>query len=256
MGIIVSVTPRITASKPIHITKCTVSSEEIVKAAQIDVKFFSRKRDIATLSKFEILPELPAIDKTKVLSNLWQFAWLVQPMKPLWNGYMKSTHNDLHPGKSAVHFMPMIDMKASDYSCIYSTMHFVSEQAHKYLHDAVLTFDQPLYLKAMEIKMQERNSSSRLKDIVLILGTFHTCMSFYGSIGYLMTGSGLPSLLELIYAEHTVPHVLSGKAFSRATSGHLIIAGVLSALITSKSITVTWILTLKGIKNTATIMGS
>ena len=66
---------------------------------------------------------------------------------------MKSTHNDLHPGKSAVHFMPMIDTKASDYSCISSTMHFVSEQTHKYLHDAVLTFDQPLYWNGIEIKM-------------------------------------------------------------------------------------------------------
>ena len=83
MGIIVSVTPRNTASKPIPITKCTVSSEEIVKAAQIEVKFISRKRDVATLSKFEILPELMTIDNPKVLSNLWKFAWLVQPIKPL-----------------------------------------------------------------------------------------------------------------------------------------------------------------------------
>ena len=58
-------------------------------------------------------------------------------------------------------------------------------------------------------------------------------MSFYGSIGCLMTDSGLPSLLELIYAEHTVPHILFGKGFSRATRGHLISTGVLSALITS-----------------------
>ena len=32
-------------------------------------------------------------------------------------------------------------------------------------------------------------------------------MNFYGSVGYIMAGSGIQSLLELIYAEHTVPHI-------------------------------------------------
>ena len=77
----------------------------------------------------------------------------------------------------------------------------------------------------MEIKSHEQVTKSRLKDIVLLLGTFHTCMSFYGSIGHLVAGSGLQSLLELIYAENTVPRIFSGKAFSRATRGHLTTTG-------------------------------
>ena len=32
----------------------------------------------------------------------------------------------------------------------------------------------------------------------------------------IMAGYGVPYVLELIYSEHTVPHVLSGKAFARA----------------------------------------
>ena len=35
----------------------------------------------------------------------------------------------------------------------------------------------------------------------------------------------------LIYAKHTVPHILSGGAFAHATRAHLITAGVLSALL-------------------------
>ena len=50
-----------------------------------------------------------------------------------------------------------------------------------------------------------------------------------------MAGSGLQSILELIYAEHTVPDMPSGKAFARATRGHLIIMGVLSALLLMKT---------------------
>ena len=58
-GLLLVCPHRNTVSKPVPI-KYTVSSEEIVKTAQIE-----RKHDVATLSKFEILPELPAIDKLK-----------------------------------------------------------------------------------------------------------------------------------------------------------------------------------------------
>ena len=61
-----------------------------------------------------------------------------------------------------------------------------------------------------------------------MLGTFHIYLSFYGSISYIMAGSGIQPLLKLIYAEDTVPHILFGKA--RATQAHLITTGVLSAL--------------------------
>ena len=38
-------------------------------------------------------------------------------------------------------------------------------------------------------------------------------MSFMGSIENMMAGSGLKELLEEIYAENTVPPLLSGKAY-------------------------------------------
>ena len=71
--------------------------------------------------------------------------WLVSKSKkkPLWNGYMKSCYRDSNPGKSAIHFLPMIDMKATDYSCIYSTMLFVQKLGRIYSKDIVLTLDQP-----------------------------------------------------------------------------------------------------------------
>ena len=46
-----------------------------------------------------------------------------------------------------------------------------------------------------------------------------------------MAGYGVPYVLELIYSEHTVPHVLSGKAFARAIWTHLITAVALLALL-------------------------
>ena len=48
-------------------------------------------------------------------------------------------------------FLPMIDMKPTDMTCVISTLDFVSEHARRYGITPVLTFDQPLWWKAMTI---------------------------------------------------------------------------------------------------------
>ena len=49
------------------------------------------------------------------------------------------------------------DMKSSDPSCILSTLTFISKQAEQIGQAAVVTFDQPLYWKAMEIQIWEKH---------------------------------------------------------------------------------------------------
>ena len=110
----------------------------------------------------------------------------------------------------------MIDIPFSDYSCIYLTIWFVSDLARKYVHDPILIFDQSLYWKVMKIATRKQQKGSFYKMIVM-LGRFHTCMRFYGSTGYIMVGSCIKSLLELIFAEPTVTHILSIKAYAHAT---------------------------------------
>ena len=141
---------------------------------------------------------------------------------------MQSVLDGEYPGKSTVHIMPMIDEKSSDYSCIYTTMIFIAEQANRYNKTPLLTFDQPFYWKAVEIQMQEQNGI--ISGIVLILGSFHTLMSFLGSIGTLMNGTGLHSLLEQVHSENAVPHILSGKAVARARRAHQLAVCALEGL--------------------------
>ena len=129
--------------------------------------------------------------------------------------------------------MPMIDLKSTDRVCISSTMHFVAEQSPKYNMTPALTFDQPLYWKSMSIKEQQ-DESSALKKIVLRIGGFHQMMSFIGSIGYIMQGSGLQALFELIYAEGSINAMLNGKDISRATRAHTLIYAVLYGYLTAK----------------------
>ena len=53
-------------------------------------------------------------------------------------------------------------------------------------------------------------------------------MSFIGSIGTMMKGSGLEEALGSVYSTNTVIHMLSGKAFSMALRGHFLIEAALT----------------------------
>ena len=77
-----------------------------------------------------------------------------------------------------------------------------------------VTFDQPLWIKAVEI------IKSKSLKIACRLGGFHMMMSFIGSIGSVMKGSGLEEALETVYGPNSVTHMISGKAISRALRGH------------------------------------
>ena len=104
-------------------------------------------------------------------------------MRPDWSGFMSNSGE--YPGKSTVTFQPSIDLDPNVISCIYSTILFVVSQAERLgIKTPVLTFDQPLWIKAIEI------AQAKSLDIVLILRGFHLMMNHVGSIGFVMKGSG------------------------------------------------------------------
>ena len=85
----------------------------------------------------------------------------------------------------------------------------------------------------MSIKEQQ-DESSALKKIVPRIGDFHQMMSFLGSVGYLMQGSGLQALFELTYAEGSINAMLNGKDIFRTTRAHTLIYTVLYGHLTAK----------------------
>ena len=52
-------------------------------------------------------------------------------------------------------------------------------------------------------------------------------MSFVGSIGSVMKGSGLEEALETAYGPNAVTQMMSGKAISRVLLGHFLVEGAL-----------------------------
>ena len=65
---------------------------------------------------------------------------------------------------------------------------------------------------------------SNKMEIFVYLGSFHRLMSFLGSIGSLMNGSGLRGALETVYAPITAGHMMTGKAYTRAVRGNMMLA--------------------------------
>ena len=99
----------------------------------------------------------------------------------------------------------------------------------------IITFDQPLYWKAAEI-ISAAPENSHLKQIVLMLGSFHTFMNLLGAVGKLMEGTGLKDILEAVYGENAVVHMMTGKSVQRAFRGHLLIAKCLHYMIVAEVI--------------------
>ena len=56
-------------------------------------------------------------------------------------------------------------------------------------------------------------------------------MSFLGSIGNLMAGSGFAEVLEECYGPNTVLHMMSGKAIARALRGYFLVDSALRVLL-------------------------
>ena len=125
-------------------------------------------------------------DETERLKTdtLWQMAWFLPKHRPNWSGFMHLLHkNKSYPGKSNILFLPMIDLNASDMSCIYSTLNYLLNFARNNNFHPIVTFDQPLFWKASMI-IQESQMGSELRDIILMLGSFHTFMNLLGAIEF------------------------------------------------------------------------
>ena len=231
MGIMATLTPGITRAT--SVPRIKVTDEDILSVGQINIHHFMSAIERHCPISYKELKDHDRDHVTKV-DLLWDISLSVKSPRPNLSGMMQMINKEgSHPGKSSMIFLPMINLEPGNTDCIYSTLMYVSEHAARCGVTPVLTFDQPLWLKALKIQKSSAQDSI-IRSIVLRLGGFHIQMSYLGSIGYIMSGSGLTELLELIYASNTVPHMLSGKAIARAVRGHFLVCSALHMLLISK----------------------
>ena len=94
--------------------------------------------------------------------------------RPNWSGYMQNISKGSHQKKSKVLLLLILNLNPNNEMCIYSVLLFVIDQCKKMnIDDPLVTFDQPLWLKALGI-----TTAKRLR-IIPILSSFHMVMSFY-----------------------------------------------------------------------------
>ena len=223
MGIFAAITPGTQAPPPRKpIPKLRATAEEIAKVGRINIEFFKIPPVTPPITYLPLSAHILTEYPTSQQGVMWKTSLLLQFPRPSWSGTMQMLHHGEYPGESSVMFLPMIDLDPSYPSCIYTTMKFILSQARWYDATPILTFDQPLYWKALTI-IQSQPDGSDLKGMVLRLGGFHMQMSFLGSIGHLMAGSGLQELLEVVFTGNAVRHILTGKAISRAVRGHMLV---------------------------------
>lgn len=211
-----------------------IGANEVVKNKGLPITQYvsNAKRALSSLLYKPILHlQIPYTLPPGVNSDLiWHAGWLAceeAAPRPSWSGFMQHVFSNEEHAKSEVLFLPIVDLNPSNETCIYSTLLYIENQAVQ-LAVPCLTFDQPLWLKAIEI------IKSKSLKIVCQLGGFHTMMSFVGSIGSVMKGSGLEEALETIYGPNSVTHMMSGKAISRALRGHFLVeAALINKLIST-----------------------
>jgi hypothetical protein len=227
MGMIAALTPGI--KRTYLLDRRDMSEIHIVEQSHVDITEYSFAKNAVREVKFKDL--LFSEGYNVSVDILWEVSFCFKQPVPNWQGMMHVIHKgNPHSGKSSIQFLPMIDMSPGDKTCILSTLEFISKIAIKHHVPPIITFDQPLYWKASEI-IKTAPQDSYLKKIVLMLGSFHTLMNLLGAIGTLMEGTGLEGILEVIYGENAVVHMLSGKAVARAVRGHLLVDNCLHQLL-------------------------
>ena len=211
-----------------------LKAKNITELKNFPIKWYEPE-DLRGLSKITLKPVMqliqPLVSSSSGIDILWQSSLLFTKEEncPSWNGFIQEHFHGEHNRESEIFILPIINMSASDENSIYSTLLFITDQAQAlHIDTPCVTFDQPLWIKALNIAV------SMKLNIVVRLGVFQTMMRFLGSIGYLVEGSSLERLFEAVYAKNTVPHIMSGKAVSRALRAHLLVESALTCVLLDK----------------------
>ena len=227
MGLIVSTTPGSSLPNLTPIPRQKMKhAGEVTVGKGIPILYYDSP-DESGLSSVILKPlnELKVenvLPKYIVYDCLWHISYFLPNPRLSWSGYMSNISTGEYPGKSTISLLPIIDLNPTDMTYIYSTLKFIQSQAKELnIVTPVITFDQQLYIKAMEI-VKATNI-----NMVAKLGGYYLLMSFLGSIGEVMKGSGLEDALEEPYGKSTVPDLISGKAVSRALRGHFLVESAL-----------------------------
>lgn len=216
-----------------HTPKINTNNEGILRLKKIPPSFVVGNFGHVQVQKFEkcerglkqvLIPNYAADEDIKKILTPWtDIIWFYGKKDELdvpgWNGFMEILNTTKEYSESEIVPLPFINNPPSQYETIYTSLLEAVENSKLNGHKStIVTFDQPLYHKAKDITTS--SNDPRLESVVIRLGGFHLLMSYMGSIGYMMNGSGLKELWSTVYAPSSVDKMLIGHSYSRAVRAH------------------------------------
>lgn len=232
MGMMATFTPAIKVQR--KIPRANVNMSDVKKIGHVKIIPQKNPKGVEVKLMYTKLQEMRRDQKNSKLDIIWRVSVNFPKPRPMWSGYMQLLHSHMpYVGKSSEIFLPLIDLTPSDPTCVRSTLEYIADHASRHGITPIITFDQQLWWIAYMI-IESQPADSPLHQIILVLGGFHTEMSFLGTIGSLMAGSGLKEVISQVYAEGSVDQMMSGKAVARAVRAHILVDSALNAIASSQ----------------------
>jgi len=123
-----------------HMKRCLLASQVSAnRAIQIHTYTLANKKGLSSVTMKHICSLQQPISLSQILqlNTVWHLSWELGKTvrcRPNWGGFMQSACTGLHAPPAAIAMLPLIDMKPSDETCIYSTLLFVDLQSQEAEH--------------------------------------------------------------------------------------------------------------------------
>ena len=154
------------------------------------------------------------------------------PNIPRWNAFSIDSNKNLTVKPSNIRYLDYVDVPATEMFTIYFMMErslFIKDQFQ--LKSIVCVYYQAIYAKVHQIKCKE---PANFKDMFLMIGTFHTILTFLAVIATQFKDAGLQDIViqSNIIAEGSMDTMFSGaRAYKRAIRVYKIIYKAFSRIL-------------------------
>ena len=138
---------------------------------------------------------------------------------PGWTGFNQLLAT-VNPQVTVVGPLPIVNAPAHEFETLWKVILRCKAMTHlRNGKFTVITMDEGLYNKA---KMLQWGKTQVLKDVIIVLGGFHTLMTFSKVIGKYLQSSGMAEMWaeSEVFGETTAGNILKGKLWNRVIRAH------------------------------------
>ena len=176
MGVIAAVTPA--TYRTGKIPRVSVTAENVAAIGKVNIEHFISESDGSQSLQYKKREQYDTEEPTSNVQVLWRISISLRFPRAVWQGMMQLIQKyGEHPSASSVVFLPVNDLNPSDMNCVYSTLRYISTHTRRYNVAPIVTFDQPLWLKAVIIQASV-SPDNGIRSKVVRIGGFQ--MSLFG----------------------------------------------------------------------------